>query len=79
MIAWVNVAVCALAWVLLAIDAYMGYVRGAGSGMIFSISAEGVFVVWITWAMTPVWLELPSAFRCGGGQKKKPELSSAAL
>lgn len=65
-LAWVNVAVCALGWVLLGVDVYMGYARHVAAGMWFSISAEAVFVVWITWAMAPVWMELPQAFKCGG-------------
>jgi hypothetical protein len=29
--------------------------------MQFSITAESIMVAWITWAMTPVFWELPSA------------------
>lgn len=65
-LAWINVLVCVVAWVLLGLDVYLGYGKRVDAGMWFSIAAEGVFVLWITWAMTPVWLELPQAFRWGG-------------
>lgn len=83
-VAWMNVVFCALGWALLAVDVYMAYIHDVDAGMVLSILAECVFVVWITWAMSPIWAELPSAFRCppgvgGGVAAFKKDLASAQL
>jgi cellulose synthase/poly-beta-1,6-N-acetylglucosamine synthase-like glycosyltransferase len=70
-IAWWNVILVVIAWVLLGIDVYTGWRTAAGQGMQFSIAAEGLMVAWITWAMTPVLSEVPGAL--GFGRKADKE------
>jgi hypothetical protein len=69
--AWMNVIAVIIAWLLLGVDVYVAWRDAASQGMQFSIAAEGLMVTWITWAMTPVLMELPSAL--GWGKKADKE------
>jgi hypothetical protein len=59
--AWINVGAVTFAWALLSVDIYVAWRDAAAEGMQFSIAAEGLMVAWITWAMGPVFWELPVA------------------
>ena len=64
-LAWINVAIVVVGWALWTADVYVASRHHIQLGMYLCIGAEGIMMLWLTWAMSPILKEIPSAFGCG--------------